>query len=390
MNGRTLALLSSVAGVALALALWWLARPIAPVPMTVSNPLVGASPVPSMPAPASPAVASAPPVQRTPATMLDDIQARLEAANKADASREILADLRKSLEALPREAASREVQSFLALKKDAATRLDVTVKPGGALGDASSLRVFLLDYLGQIDRPAAAAVGKEILSTPISPDEWAVSLRNIAWADDSPDNLAYLRGRAREMIANADWRRQPSAGFLEAFDVIVHARGFDLTPQLAGLVRDKDNRAVAYAAYLTLDRLTLADPASALEPLSARPELMEGREQTRANFFARADVRDPQQRSLLEGYLLDPRHSTEELRTFAGLFPNANQMISSNLLTPTATPAAGELAAGDRAALQVVEAWLTDPRFAKLKPQFTATRDRLRSFVLQAAALANP
>lgn len=383
MNRRTLALLFTVAGVVLALVLWWFARSVDPVPMTVSNPLPGAPPVPSTPAPAPAAVVSAPPIPQTPAVMLDDILGRLEAANDADASRRILAELRKLLNALPREIASREVQSFLALKQDAATKLDVTVKQGGALGDASSLRVFLLDFLGQIDRPAAAALGKEILGTPTSADEWAVSLRNVAWADDSPDNLAYLRGKAREMIANPDWLRQPSSGFLEAFDVIVHARGFDLTPQLAGLVRDKENRAVAHAAYLTLDRLTLADPTRALEPLAAQPELMAGREQTRANFFARADVRDPLQRTLLEGYLLDPRRSAEELQTFTGLFPNANQMISPNLLTTTATPSSGELAVCDRAALKVVESWLVDPRFARLNPQLTATRDRLRTFVQQ-------
>src|SRR5205823_4306037 len=106
----------------------------------------------------------------------------------------------------------------------------------------------------------------------------------------------------------------------------------------------------------------------------------------RANFFARADVRDAQQKSLLEAYLLDPRRSSEELKTFTGLYPNANYMISNNLLTPTKTPAHAELAERDRAALETVEAWLADPRFAKLAPQLSATRDRLQEFVRQAAA----
>lgn len=75
-------------------------------------------------------------------------------------------------------------------------------------------------------------------------------------------------------------------------------------------------------------------PRAALVLLAAHPELMEGREKTRANFFARADLRDPQQKALLESYLLDPRRSAQELQTFAGIFPNANYMISNNLLTP--------------------------------------------------------
>jgi len=364
---------------------WWVTRSAAPLsvkepagpPVTLPTPAV--EPVAVAPAPVVPAAA------QDISTQLDDIVGRLTASADADASRKLLAELRGLLDALPREVASREVQSFLSLKKDAGTKLDVTVKAGGALGDASSLRVFLLDYLGQIDRPAAAAIGKQILSAPSSPDEWAVSLRNVAWADDSPGNLAYLRAKTREMIGNPAWRQNPSSGFLEAFDVIVHARGFDLAPQLTELVRDKDNRAVAHAAYLTLDRLTITDPAAALAPLAAQPELMEGREQTRANFFARGDVRDPKQRALVESYLLDPRRSALELQTFAGLFPSANYMISNNLLTETATPAHAELAARDRAALETVDAWLADPRFSRLKPQIEAIHTRLRNFVQQAA-----
>ncbi len=321
------------------------------------------------------------------ATLLDDFVDRLNGANAPAASREILTALRTLLDSLPREVASHEALAFLAGQKDAGTKLDVTVKPGGTLGDASSLRVFLLDYLGQIDRPAAAVLGKQILSTPDSPDEWAVSLRNVAWGDDTPANLDYLRAKAREMISNPKWRQNPSAGFLEAFDVIVHAKGFNLVPQLTELVRDKENRAVGHAAYLTLDRLTIADPAAALAPLAAHPEWMEGREQTRANFFARADVNDPRQKALLESYLLDPHRSALELQTFAGLYPNANYMISNNLLSETSTPTNTELAARDRAALEVLDSWLNDSRFARLLPQLEATRARLQSFVQQASPL---
>lgn len=386
MNRGTFRLAAATVALACALILWWMERPAQPPQTAGGTPGPGA-PLPP-PTPDAIPAAFAPPAPHTPPTiaaLLDDALAQIKAAGDAQASREILAALRRRLDALPRDLASREVQTFLSLKRDAPTRLDVTVQAGGRLGDTSSLRVFLLDYLGQIDRPAAAAAGREILGTPTSADEWAVSLRNVAWAEDTPDTLAYLRAKAREMIANAEWRQSPSAGFLEAFDVIVHARGFDLTPQLGALVRDKENRAVAHAAYLTLDRLTLADPARALEALSARPELMEGREQTRANFFARADVRDPLQRSLLESYLIDPRRSTEELQTFAGLFPNVNQMISGNLLTLTPTPGNADMAARDRAAIATVEAWLADPRFSRLRPHLSATRARLEGLLPQAA-----
>ena len=113
---------------------------------------------------------------------------------------------------------------------------------------------------------------------------------------------------------------------------------------------------------------------------------MSGREQTRANYFARADLRDPDQQRILEDYLLNPGLSTEELQTFSGIFPNANYMVSHNLLTPMITPDGKELTARDRAAWQAIESWQEDPRFTQLKPQLSAIHQRLVEFVSQAKA----
>lgn len=315
-----------------------------------------------------------------------EVLTRLKASTDKSVNRGLIAELRVLLDSLPPNVASHEVRSLLASRIDAPTQLDVTVKKGGKLGDASSFRVVLLDYLGQIDREAAAIVSREILSVPTSADEWAVSLRNVAWADDSADTMEFLRRKAAEMISNTAWRKNPSAGFLEAFDVIVHARGFGLAPQIAELVRDKENRSLAYAAFLTLDRLTLSDAAAALAPLAEQPALMAGREQTRANFFARLDVSDAPQRALLEKYLLDTHRSPQELQTFAGIFPNANFMISNNLLTANPTPSHDELAVRDRVTLQVIEGWLADPRFVDLQPHLAKMRNRLRTFVQKTSA----
>jgi hypothetical protein len=60
-------------------------------------------------------------------------------------------------------------------------------------------------------------------------------------------------------------------------------------------------------------------------------------------------------------------------------------MISNNLLTSTATPTHGQLTEHDRAALATVEQWLGDSRFARLKPQLEAMRERLQTFVRQAS-----
>ncbi len=308
---------------------------------------------------------------------------QLATAKNAEESRAILRELRDRLGALPPESAIRIVTTFFASQQDAGTQLDFTLAQGGKLADAPTLRVFLLDYLGQIDAQAARELAVQVLGTKSSPDEWAVSLRNYAWADPSAESHAFLRERTRELIRNDAWREKPSVGYLEAFDVIVHTQDFDLVPDLAKLARDRDSRGVAYAAYLTLDRLTLAAPARALAPLVDRPELMTGREKTRANFVARADVRDPEQAMIVERYLIDEGRTAEELETFSGIFPNANYMVSNNLLTPTVTLSRNELMQRDQASLTKVGEWLNDPRFERLRPHLTIIQDRLRTFVSQ-------
>lgn len=57
-----------------------------------------------------------------------------------------------------------------------------------------------------------------------------------------------------------------------------------------------------------------------------------------------------------------------ELQSFAGVFPNANFMISHNLLTQNVTLDGETLRQRAQAALAVVNQWLVDPRFEKVKP----------------------
>ena len=291
-----------------------------------------------------------------------------------------LADLRRALAAMPAAAASVAIHEFLDSKADASTHQAFKVGGKGALTEAPSLRTFLLDYLGQIDPAAAAAYARLILSTPDSPDEWAVSLRNLAQGDPSSAGRALLEQKTDELLRNEAWQQEPSAGYLEAFDVAVFLGGTNLAPALGDLVRRQDNPTVAHAAYLALDRLVINDPAVLLAALQAAPELMQGREATRADFFARADVRDPQQRQVLESYLVDPQRSPAELAQFAGVFPNANYMISQNLLTPTPTPDHAALLSRDTASLQVVQVWLADARFANLQQPLLKVQQRLQAF----------
>jgi len=241
----------------------------------------------------------------------------------------------------------------------------------------------MLDELARLDPAAAADYSKMILASKDSPDEWAVALRNLAWGNTSTDGHTLLEQKTAEMLQYEPWQQNPSTGFLEAFDTAVYLGGTNLMPTLTELVRKQDNPAVAHASFLALDRLVINNPTTTLTALLADPNSMQGRETTRADYFARADVRDPQQKQVLENYLLNPKTTSAEIDAFAGIFPNANYMISPNLLTQAQTPDRATLVNRDAESLLAVQGWMTDPRFAQLLPILQKMQARLAGYVQQ-------
>jgi hypothetical protein len=365
----------------LMLGIWWRLRESPPVaPVAASN--VATPPAASL---ANPPVSTASPKPG----LIDAIQAavaQLTNARDAAVKKKALEELRRSLAGCDKTEVSAAIRRFLDSRVDAPTGLGFKIGGHGVLTEAPTLRTYLLDYLGQIDPAAAADYARVILSSKDSPDEWAVALRNLALGDTSPAAHALLEQKTGELLSDGAWQQNPSTGYLEAFDAAVYLGGTDLIPTLAGLARLQDNPAVAHAAFLALDRSVINDPTTLLTALLAQPELLQGREQTRADFFARADVRDPQQRQLVENYLLSPQTSPSELQQFAGVFPNANYMISQNLLTPTPTPDSTSLAGRDVGSLIAVQQWQADLRFAGMRPQLEQISVRLSQFVKQEQA----
>jgi hypothetical protein len=314
---------------------------------------------------------------------LQKAYAFFQTAPDAKTARQQLAELRAALAAMPTNEAVAAIKQFLDSKADAATQLGFKVAKNGLLDDAPTLRTFLLDELARVDPAAAADYSKIILASKDSPDEWAVALRNLANGDTSADGQALLRQKTSELLQYAPWQQNPSTGYLEAFDTAVYLGGTSLMPTLTSLVKEQDNPAVAHASFLALDRLVINNPAATLTALLADPTSMQGREATRADYFARANVSDPQQLQVLQNYLLNPQITPAEIDTFAGIFPNANYMISPNLLTQSQTPDRNALVSRDAASLSVVQGWLGDPRFANLAPALQKIQTRLSGFVQQ-------
>jgi len=296
----------------------------------------------------------------------------------------LLAELRQRLEALSATERRQLLEDFFTTQRDADLGGEFKLGAEGGLTASPTLRVWLLNELIRLDVVGAAELGRQVLAEMGSPDEWAVALRAVALGDKSEDARRLLRDKALLLLSHSPWQQQPTSGYLNAFDVAVHLKDQAFAPALSGLLRQTNQPALAHAAFLALDRLTLAAPVEFLGALQALPAEFEGREAARACFFARADATHPAQRELLEQYLLTPGRSAEEWSAFAAMFPNANQFLSHNLLTRQSVPDGVVLSRRDIATAGVVRQWLADPRFTKHEAHLRMLEARLIEFTRQA------
>jgi hypothetical protein len=286
-----------------------------------------------------------------------------------------LAALRASLLAADPVEAIAAVRSFLRSGRDAATGQEFAVAAGGTLSGAPSLRVLLLDVLGQIARTArsdaASQVAREILAEKSSADEWALALRNVAWTE--PRARVFLADKVREMLGHEPWRTAPSGGMLEALDVVVFTKDASLIPDLAEARNAA--RELSHAADIALDRLADAAPLDAITYLNTHPSLLNDRPFLRADYFAKADLSQPAQRAQIEIYLGRPDISdAEKTKLLKALLAPAS-FVGNTLV---ASPPAPDDGTTRRAGLtQATRDWLEQRRFPTLRGPLLEIEQRL-------------
>jgi hypothetical protein len=301
----------------------------------------------------------------------------IASAHDPASAKAAIAKFRRLIAACPKAEAARAIREFLDTGRNARTGLGFALNADGSLREAPTLRILLLDMLGKLAPDQAAQVAQRILENKTSADEWAISMAIYARSDSSDGARAFLQEKAEEMALYEPWQQNPSSGFLEAFDLFVYTHDTAFVPDLSQMTSNKDNPALAHAAFLALDRLVQSDPIPTLQTLLDEPQLMTGREPTQAAYFARADARDPAQQQLLSQYLLSPNRSLPELERFAGLFPNENFLVSYNLLTQTQPVSNQEVASRYDAAWQLIGQWQSDTQFEALRPQLNQMVSRL-------------
>ena len=303
---------------------------------------------------------------------IDQLLALLESGTATEGDLEAL---KRTLLAADPALATAAIRDFLATGRDARTGLDFALRPGGDLA-APTLRVLLMDVLGRIAKrdgtDAAAKVARETLEKKDSADEWAIALRNVAWAE--PKATAYLAAKAREMLAHAPWRAAPTSGMLEAFDVIVFTKDASLTADLASAQSDP-NEQLRHAADVALDRLAAASPLDVMSYLNAHPTTLAERPMLRADYFAKADLTQPGQKTALEFYLGRPDIADAEKTKLLKALATPATFVSENLLT--VPPPEPDDAAREHAILAATHEWLTGKRFPALETQLLQLQRRL-------------
>ena len=306
------------------------------------------------------------------ANPIDQLLALLENGTATEGDLEAL---KRMLLAADPALATAAIRDFLATGRDARTGLDFALRPGGELA-APTLRVLLMDVLGRIAKrdgtDSAAKLARETLEKKDSADEWAIALRNVAWAE--PKATAYLAAKAREMLAFAPWRAAPTSGMLEAFDVIVFTKDASFTADLAGAQSDP-NEQLRHAADVALDRLAAASPLDVMSYLNAHPATLAERPMLRADYFAKADLAQPGQKTALEFYLGRPDIADAEKTKLLKALATPAAFVSENLLTPP--PPEPDDAAREHAILAATHEWLTGKRFPALESQLLQLQRRL-------------
>lgn len=275
------------------------------------------------------------------------------------------------------------ILEFLRSGQDAPTGKGFVVGKGGILDESTTLRVYLMDQLGRLSREAgssaAADVARETLQQFGSPDEWAISMRNVAWLD--PESRGFLQDRVNAMIHHAEWRDQPSAGMLEAFDVIVHSGAMVTVPELSQWVTATDSP-LARASGVALDRLAASSALDLTTLLNRQPDLLSAAPLERADLFAHADLANAEQRAQLENYLLRSDVGLRERKKFFSGLIQTGRFVSNNLLTPYVPPETPEEAGARLETLtKTINGWMREPRFAPLSGELAALGNKVNRIV---------
>lgn len=290
--------------------------------------------------------------------------------------------LRQRIRSVDPASAARTIADFLRSGQDVATHLPFAVGSGGTMESVPTLRTALLDILPSMDPETSVDVAREVMDVTTSPDEFALTLRNLAWGDLDGESKEELRSRLTQMIENPGWRERPTAGFLEALDAAVEigdAKAFDSMLRLNAGTEDSS---LIRASSMVLDRMVFRDVSLLADSMDVDPGLRGIDPLRRASLASRLDPTVPDQRRVLLHYLADPELGDEELDGFARLFPNGNQLHGNWLITANEEVASIQARIeSDRKMIPVIDEILSTNSTQRVNEALVRIRKRLEEAI---------
>lgn len=321
---------------------------------------------------------------------IDKVLVKLMADESTNSKLQALTFLIRAFKSLPNHNdVNAAIRAWLHQGKDGPTNAQFAPGSGGSLEVWPSLRVALLDLLGELDRADAEQCAQEIFHSSNSPDEWAVALRNCGREfHTSPDvRKAQFSGYVAQLLSREDWLRAPTAGFLHAFDVAVFVGGDQMAHRLVSIHDSDFHSATSFAARMSLDRLAIASFASVASALLENPDHWSVENEARAAIMARGDPGDAHQVQLMHNYLANDAVGISEKQAFIRTFPNGNLELSNNLLTTNPFISMQAMGARDDAAARVLEEWSKESGLADLNDSIQSRLRALASY--KASRLGN-
>jgi len=303
---------------------------------------------------------------------------RLRSGAQPQEVRESLRRLKKLVHAAAPDEAAAAIISLLESGQDAPTGLGFVVGPEGVMDESPTWRTALLDFLGQTDPTQFIAYSRVLLGTTSSPDEYALSLRNLGWGNINGRFDGEIRGYFAAMLARPDWKQQPTVGYLEAFDLAVESGAMNEVASVLSAGTAEGEPVVSRAAFVALDRIMLNSPDKLVGRFASDPQFLSSAPIHRASLLSRLDVRKPAQANLLARYLQRGDHAPGELEYFFDLFPNGNRFASNRLVTtPEGGGSIADMQELDRASLETLRGWMAKPEFASYRDELAKIVARL-------------
>jgi len=275
-------------------------------------------------------------------------------------------------------ATANAMAGYLSIGEDEPTGLTFRVGQGGRIESPPSMRIAVLDWLSDIDGDEALTISREILELAEDAEEAAVALRNLGRHPEVARSGEFLH-YTLAFVSNPQWLEQPSAGFFEGFDALAYSQAYDHLDVLVSIAKNHPNL-TGFLAIL-MDTMIQNDRGAVYPLLMDLPIFGNEFRSMRAVWFARADVRDANQKKALELYLKDSSVTVEEKKRFLELFPLFTRSTAPRLLTEDHLLSIAEMVSIDHASIKFFEYHSAELERKGLGPSIQGLKERLGVFV---------